>query len=310
MFKRLFLLSTFILALSLTQAHGARVVVSIAPIHSLVSAVMGETGTPHLIVSGAGSPHTYQLKPSDATALQEADAIFWIDEDMETFMAQPLANLPQKAAIVTLADIPGMTFPPKEDEHDHDKHAQEEHDDHNHAGHHHHGERDMHIWLNPSNAAKMVPVIADTLSKVDPTNDTLYHENAQKLTVALTLLSNDMEKRLGMLKNKPFMVFHDGYGHLVHRFGLEQVGSLSLSPEHQIGAKRLREIRHHIEEDKVRCVFAEPQFKAQLVDTVIEGTDAQKSVLDPLGANLKIGPDLYPALMKNLTYSFESCLKD
>ena len=55
------------------RAETPNVVVSIKPIHALVSAIMQDVGEPALIVEGAASPHTYSLKPSTAAALQDAD---------------------------------------------------------------------------------------------------------------------------------------------------------------------------------------------------------------------------------------------
>ena len=58
------------------------------PLSSLVSAVMQGVGEPYLIVKGAASPHTAALKPSDATALSEAKAIFWIGPQLENFLVK------------------------------------------------------------------------------------------------------------------------------------------------------------------------------------------------------------------------------
>ena len=72
-FFRIALLATTILSAggSLAQAE-VKEVTSIKPIHSLVSAVMEGVGEPSLLVKGAGSPHTYSLRPSQAKLLQEA----------------------------------------------------------------------------------------------------------------------------------------------------------------------------------------------------------------------------------------------
>ena len=51
-------------------------VVTIKPLHSLIAAVMKDVGTPSLIIEGAGSPHTYALKPSQAANLSRADLVF------------------------------------------------------------------------------------------------------------------------------------------------------------------------------------------------------------------------------------------
>ena len=97
---------------ALHSAPGAyaapEVVVSIKPIHALVAGVMGGTGTPRLIVEGGASPHTYQMRPSEAEALQTADLVVWVDETLETFLERPIASLGAGAEIVTLHRVAGM----------------------------------------------------------------------------------------------------------------------------------------------------------------------------------------------------------
>ena len=41
---------------------------------------------------------------------------------------------------------------------------------------------------------------------------------------------------------------------------------------------------------------------------MIEGTNARKGVLDPLGADLDAGPDQYFLLMRNLADALADCL--
>ena len=62
------------------------VVVSIKPVHSLVAAIMQGVGEPQLIVDGAASPHTYNLRPSNARKLEKADVVFWVGPGLEAFL--------------------------------------------------------------------------------------------------------------------------------------------------------------------------------------------------------------------------------
>jgi zinc transport system substrate-binding protein len=55
-------------------------------------------------------------------------------------------------------------------------------------------------------------------------------------------------------------------------------------------------------------VFREPNFEPALVDTVIAGTPARSGVLDPEGASLTEGPELYFDLMRALANSLGTCL--
>ena len=125
------------------HADAPEVVASIKPVHSLVARVMEGVGEPYLIVEGAGSPHTYALKPSDASALQGADLVFWVGENMEGFLAGPIANVASSARAVELGAVEGLTLLEVRegdnfDAHDHgdhgehEEHGQEEHAEHGH----------------------------------------------------------------------------------------------------------------------------------------------------------------------------------
>ena len=91
---RTLLLSASLLVATSAAGHAApKVVASIKPVHSLVASVMQGIGEPQLIIEGAGSPHTYSLRPSQARALQDADLIFWIGHELEAFLEKPVETI-------------------------------------------------------------------------------------------------------------------------------------------------------------------------------------------------------------------------
>ena len=85
-----------------------KVVASIKPIHSLVSYVMDGIGKPSLIVDGSNSPHNFNMKPSNAKDIENADIIFWVGEDIESFLEKPLKSISKKAKIIEMMDIKGI----------------------------------------------------------------------------------------------------------------------------------------------------------------------------------------------------------
>ena len=307
-----------------------KVVASIKPVHSLVSGVMQGVGTPALIVEGAASPHTFSLKPSKARALQSADVIFWVGHDLETFLEKPMETLGGNARVIELIDADGITtIAVREggafDSHDHDHGHADEHDDHKdehahkddhddhkdeHADAHGHedGEADLHVWLDPANAQAMVLAIRDTLIAADPAHASRYRSNADKLVADLGELTTELTATLAPVKAAPFVVFHDAYQYFEKRFGLNAVGSITVSPEVVPGAERIVEIREKLQGLGAGCVFSEPQFTPKLVEVVAEGTGARTGVLDPLGADLDAGADLYSALMRGMAASMRDCL--
>ena len=74
------------------------------------------------------------------------------------------------------------------------------------------------------------------------------------------------------------------------------------------GAEQLSEIREIIEHEKVSCVFSEPQFNPDIINAVAKDTDIKTGVIDPLGATLNPGKNLYFDLIKNMSSSFKVCL--
>ena len=290
---------------------------------------MEGTGSPTLIVEGAASPHTYALKPSQARRLQEADLVFWVGNTLEPFLQKPLESIASKATTVTLMDVDGLnqiTF--REggafDAHGHDEHkGHDDHDDHDdhkghddhdeHKGHddhddHAHGAYDPHIWLDPINAKVLVHDIEEALVASDPANAAIFKANADRIMANLDALVAEIDATLDPVKSQGFIVFHDAYQHFEQRFGMSAVGSITVSPEVLPGAERVRELQEKVRGSNASCVFSEPQFEPKLVATITENTDSGTGVLDPLGASLKNGPDLYFNLIRGMAASLKGCL--
>jgi zinc transport system substrate-binding protein len=320
------ILAAAALAVSLSAAARAeiQVVASIVPVHSLVAGVMEGAGTPHLLVPGGATPHSFALRPSDARRLEQAAAVFWIGPSLETFLERPVAALARKATVVALIDADGVTRLPFREGGPWDAHDDEAEkaasgkeaapkDGHGHGhGHEHehaHEGADGHAWLDPRNAMAMARAIARTLGQADPANKARYDANAARLVSRLQGLDAALATTLAPAKGRPYIVFHDAYQYFEARYGLTPAGSITVSPEVTPGAKRLAEIRARIKKASAVCVFAEPQFEPKLVRTVIQGTDARTATLDPLGAQLPPGPDAYFRLLQDLANDLRSCLK-
>ena len=317
------ILSTISLLSFMSYANAeTKVIASIKPLHSLVSYVMDGVGTPGILVDGSSSPHTFQLKPSHATMLQEADIVFWIGEDLESFLETPLESIAANSRHITLMEsdeIELLKFREKHifgghddhddhgDEHDeHDEHADEhgdEHDDH-HDGHAH-GEHDIHFWLDPEIAKTIVKIVTRELSELDPTNASTYKSNSAKALNEINQLISDAKSKIN--KDAKYVVFHDAYQYFEKRFGVEVIGALTVNPEVLPGAKQLAEIREVIEHENVNCLFSEPQFNPSIAETIAKDTGVKAAVLDPLGAELEPGKDLYFDLIGDIASSFESC---
>ncbi len=309
-----------------------KVVASIKPIHSLASYLMDGIAKPDLILDGYASPHGFALKPSHAKMLQNADIVFWVGEDLENFLEKPLSSIAKKAEKIELLEVKGLNklkfrerniFDDHEDhddhghkkkddhdDHDHDSHAKKKdgHDDHDdHDGHegHNHGEFDPHIWLDPINAKVILFEMSKHLIENDPSNETAYRANLSKAYKEIDKLTNDVTAELS--ESTASIVFHDAYQYFEKRFNVNILGAFTVNTDVLPGAEQLAEIREVIEHDKVACVFSEPQFNPDIIKVVAKDTNIKTGIVDPLGATLNPGKNLYFDLIKNMSKSFKGC---
>ncbi len=348
------------------------VAVDIAPIHSLVARVMNGVGTPDLVIPAGASPHEYSLRPSEAAALENADVVFWVGEDLTPWLEDAVETLAEGAAVTELLEADDTMLlefredalfeahdhgdhddhghddqghvdhaEAEHDDHDHDDHEhddhgheehaeakQDDHDDHGHdeqadAGHddhdhddhghddhatHAHGEHDPHAWLSPDNASTWLNVIAAELSAADPDNAGAYFANAAAARVEMDALKAEITAKLAPAAGKRFIVFHDAYQYFESAFDLPASGAISISDAADPSPARIAEIQARVRDEGIDCVLSEPQYNPGLVATVLDGTEPATGVLDPLGSDLEPGPELYPALLRNLAGVLADCL--
>ena len=287
---------------------GPKVVASVVPVQSIVAAVMGDTGSPDLLLQGSMSEHRAVFTPSQSATLGDADLVFIVGHGLEA----KLATLGGSDAVngksfIQLSDAPGVTKLPVRQggawEPDSDEPAPA-------AASEAEGVLgfDPHIWLDPENAKAMARQVAADLAKADPANGASYAANAQAFAADIDRTSAAIVAELAPVKAKPFIVFHDAYHYFEKRFGLTGVGSISDVSAQAPSAERLSAVRDTIIAAHAACVFREPQFDDKVVQTVIEGTSAREGVLDPLGATLTPGPQAYRQLLQNLAAALKDCL--
>ncbi|WP_299628495.1 zinc ABC transporter substrate-binding protein [uncultured Tateyamaria sp.] len=144
------------------QAEVPRVAADIAPIHSIVAAIMGDVGSPDLITPPTASPHSHQMRPSEARALDQADIVVWVGHALTPWLEGPVGTLAEGAHVIELIDLDGTELldvregaafgahnhdhgheEPKEAGHgDHQEHAHDKKDAHEEDGHDGHADEE------------------------------------------------------------------------------------------------------------------------------------------------------------------------
>lgn len=295
------------------------VVADIGPVHSMVARVMDGVGEPDLMVPTSVSPHGHAMRPSEADALSKADVVIWVGASLAPWMGAAVETLAENAVSLELIEDVGVAPAPegaaadnktigaKDDHDDHAGHDHESHDDEHDHGHDH-GGVDPHAWLDPATGKLWLEQIAKTLSEVDPENAIIYTANAEAGMAELDSLIQEVRTRIEPLRGRGYITFHDAYYWFETRFDLPSLGAISVSDAAPASAGQVALLRQIVVSSKAVCVFSEPQFAPSLVATLTDGTPARSGELDPLGATLQPGIDLYPTLLRNLSISLEDCL--
>ncbi|HDG1689745.1 TPA: zinc ABC transporter substrate-binding protein ZnuA [Kluyvera georgiana] len=298
---------------SAAQRADAAVVASLKPLGFIASAIAdGVTETQVLLPDGA-SEHDYSLRPSDAKRLQNADLVVWIGPEMEAFMDKSTQSISagKKVTIAQLDGVKPLLMKGADD--DGDEGAEEGDHDHAHGekgdAHHHHGEYNMHLWLSPEIARLSAVAIHDKLVELMPQSRARLDANLKDFEANLAATDKQVANELAPVKGKGYFVFHDAYGYYEKHYGLTPLGHFTVNPEIQPGAQRLHQIRTQLVEQKATCVFAEPQFRPAVVESVARGTNVRMGTLDPLGTNIQLSKESYPAFLAQLATQYASCLK-
>jgi zinc transport system substrate-binding protein len=294
------LLALVILALPSLAASKPMVLASIKPIAMLVKAVVGDELSVDVLLAVNTSPHDYALKFSDIRAIKSADLVVWIGPELEGVLVKPLSTVPTDEQL-KLTDLTTLHWPDD---------AEGAHDDHEHG----HGAytRDPHIWLNPRNSSAMVMAIAEILKEKYPEKSSLFEENVSEFIKNINELDSLIQNRIdrvnvGLADGRGFVVTHDGYGHFVDYFGLNQLSTIKLSGGGVLGARHYGEIIAM--GDRVACVFGESQVNNKSSIKLAAQLGTNWAELELMGSGIALTKESYVQFFSGFTDTFLACLE-
>lgn len=286
------------------SANELRVVTDIAPVHSLVARVMEGVGEPAMVMSRKANAHSYNMRPSDAAKLNDADVLFWIGPAMTPWLDKAVHALDDHAISVALMQTEGTTLLANRENaafSDDDKQHRSKHA-------HEHGEFDPHTWLDPENGKLWLGRIATELARLDPANADSFQRNAvagqQEIDVAIEKVRN----QLNALNDPRYIVYHDAYQYFSSRFDLPTVGAISISDATRPSVSRMAEVRNLFTRQKVNCIVVEPLYNKGLVKAVTGSAQARVVVIDPLATDLVLSPALYTEWLLIAAEQLTACL--
>ncbi|MFN0116210.1 MAG: zinc ABC transporter substrate-binding protein [Paracoccaceae bacterium] len=265
------------------RAEVPRVVTDTPVVHALVAQVMEGMGEPVLLLDRGADPHNFQLRPSQAAALSDAELVVWVGPDLTPWLARALAG-GADAKETALLDLPGTRLLDAV------------------PG----GPRDPHAWLDPRNAATWTDAIAEALAAADPAGAARYRANAAEARAGLVALDANLARRLAPARGRAFAVHHDAYRYFAARYGLTVTGSLASGDAHDPGAAHLSDLETALA--GAVCAFPEAGHDPRAIEALAADTGLRLGPpLDPEGRLLDPGPGLYARLMTSLADGILSC---
>lgn len=239
-------------------------VATIPPLAAILRKVVGERGDVTCLLSPGASPHTYEPKPSDIKAVEEATGFFFAQKDLDGWAL----SFQQANSVEVFALVPGEL-----------RREMVLHG-HNHEGGH---TPDGHFWTSPLTVRVMLPGLVARLSGLDPAGAAAYKANAERFAEELSALHDEVSTMLKPCAGEYLLLAHPSFLYFMNDYGLELGGVVEPSPGKEPTPKSMLELIKAAKERNVKAIFTEPQLPEEPVRALAEETGLPVYTLDPLG---------------------------
>lgn len=253
--------------------------VSVLPQKYFIERIGGDRIAVNVMVGPGDSPHTYEPKAKQMTALSKSLIYFRIGVEFEDAWMGRIASANPDMRIVDLTQ--GIDKIPL-------------------AEHYHKGEGlDPHVWTSPELVSQMAEQIHQEISTIDPENSAIYRANLDELLFDISDLQLDIQASLSEVETRKFMVFHPAWGYFAQEYGLEQIPIEIGGSEPNPG--ELVKIIEEAKNEGIRVIFAQPEFSTQTAEYLASEIDGEVVLITPLAED-------WLRNMREVASTFESIL--
>ncbi len=239
-----------------SAAAPLRVLTSIKPLQLLAVAVGGDRVDVQVLLDPRGSPHDYQLRPSDRTRLDGAEIVLWVGPRLEQFLQPALKVASNQVTAIALDD----------------------------------GAADPHLWIDPIAMQAAARRVAEAYAKLRPADANFFYANATRISSELAQEDQRLRDLLaGAGTSRGFIVEHDAYQRIESRYGLAHLAAITDSSDLPPSVSAMLRIRGLLDSGKAACILAEAQESAQL-RALVDGRSVRVVRLDPMAAGVQVSP--------------------
>lgn len=271
------------------RAEVPRVVVDVAPVHSLVAQIMGDAGAPSLLLPPGADPHDFAFRPSDAAMLANANLIIAVGPALTPWLTDTITSIAPDTPLILLGnqeDWPQLAT----------------------RGDGHSGGIDPHGWLDSTIAQIWAGHIAAALIDADPAGADIYRANLAQTVDGLAALDVKLTEKMQPLADELILWPHDGYQYFEVRYGLSSVGSIAITDGHSPGPTHIASLRDRATAGDISCILSDAAVSDAMAQLVAEGTQVPVRQIDNTGRDLEVGPMLYAAMLNRLADALVGCI--
>ena len=285
------LLVVFLLLLvssvSSANSNPSEIVVSIKPIHSIVTGLMKDIGTPGLLIKGSQTPYDFNVTATETAQLKNAKLLIWVGPELEKPLAPVIAKLPSSATVAELlANSRLKILPSRSDP----------------------SLRDPFFWMDDRNIIILVDELTELLIQIDPARSHIYARNRREMLVPLRRIDKEYEYGYRGLKAGIGVTYFDTLQYFEQAYALGILDSVTGTPWDSETAANMLKVRNRIQQNEAACLFVDASMRAANLQLIVKDQQINIGKLDVLGRNFSAGADLYLKMMQYNTDVIKQCL--
>jgi zinc transport system substrate-binding protein len=256
------------------------IISSINPIYQIVLAITQDKNNSILIIDPNVSEHDYQLKKSDAAAVEKSDLIFYVDNNLE----KNFAKLVKRKNSYQLSQIAGIKILPNRNNPK---------------------INDYHLWMNPQNGVVIAEFVTKKICEINLAKCDFYQKNLQNFKQKISQSEKLIAAEIQNTKHASYVFYHDSYQYFEQYFGLNPVKIISNGHEEELTVKNLREFDRLSKNTKIECVFGDAFDEKNSAKNLAKNYKIKFLTLDVMGAKFS-----YDEMLRQIAIKFSSCISD
>jgi ABC-type Zn uptake system ZnuABC Zn-binding protein ZnuA len=245
------------------------VVTSVAPITNIVQNIGGDKISLIGLVPEGVNSHTFQLVPSDAIKINDADLVIIDGLNLEADVEKTTENAIAKNPSIQLLKLGDNTI--TKDQWIFDFSFPKEK-----------GDPNPHLWLNVEHAIKFANLTRNRLIEMDPSNSQYYIDNSNRYNELLRQLDQGIKKAIETIpvENRKLLTYHDSWAYFAPRYGMKVIGAIQASDFNDPSPRDVANLIDQVRIEKVPAIFASEVFSTNIVDQIAK--EANVSVVETL----------------------------